>query len=64
MHVVVPKGASTRRSKGPRDVWIERTCDYAVASGRLEGKISQRWLEMLSQDHTRQCLLWSEEKRD
>ena len=27
MHVVAPQGASTWRSKGPKDVWIERTYD-------------------------------------
>ena len=32
MHVVAPKEASTCRSKGPKDVWVERTCDYVVAS--------------------------------
>ena len=39
MHVVAPKGVSTCRSKGPEDVWIERTYDYVVASGSLKGKI-------------------------
>ena len=32
---------STCRLKGPKDVWIERTYDYVVASGSLKGKISQ-----------------------
>ena len=41
MHVVVPKGASTCRSKGPKDVWFERTYDYVVARGSLKGRISQ-----------------------
>ena len=41
MHVVVPKGVSTCRSKGPKDVWIERTYDYVEANGSLKGKISQ-----------------------
>ena len=40
MHVVAPKGASTCRSKGPKDVWIERTFDYVVARGSFKGKIS------------------------
>ena len=33
MHVVAPKEASTCRSKGPKEEWIERTYDYVVASG-------------------------------
>ena len=41
MHVVAPKGASTCRSKGPKDVWFERTYDCVVASGSLKGKILQ-----------------------
>ena len=41
MHVVAPKEASTCRSKGPKGEWIERTHDYATASGSLKGKISQ-----------------------
>ena len=28
--------ASTCRSKGPKEEWIERTCDYVVASGSVE----------------------------
>ena len=39
MHVVAPKGVSTCRSKGPQDVWIQRTYDYVVASGSFKGKI-------------------------
>ena len=39
MHVVAPKVAFTCRSKGPQDVWIERTYDYGVVSGSLKGKI-------------------------
>ena len=42
MHVVAPnKKRSTCRSKGPKDEWIERTCDYVIASGSLRGKILQ-----------------------
>ena len=41
MHVVDSKGASTCRSKGPKDVWIERTYGCVVASGSLRGNISQ-----------------------
>ena len=41
MHVVAPKDASTCRSKGPKGEWIERTCDFVIASGSLQGKISQ-----------------------
>ena len=41
IHMVAPKGVSTCRSKGPKDVWIERTYDYVVASGSLKGKILQ-----------------------
>ena len=41
MLVVAPKGASTCRSEGPKDVWIERTYDGVVASGHLKGRISQ-----------------------
>ena len=37
MHVVT----STCRSKGPKDLWIETTYDYVVASCNLKGKISQ-----------------------
>ena len=39
--MVAPQGASMCKSKGPKYVWIERTCDYVVASGSLKGKISQ-----------------------
>ena len=39
MHVVAPQGASTCRSKGPKDVWIERPYDCVVASGGLKRKI-------------------------
>ena len=39
--MVAPKGASTCRSKGPKDVWIEGTYDCEVASGSLRGKILQ-----------------------
>ena len=41
MHVVAPKEASTCRSKSPKGEWIERTYDYAIASGCLKGKILQ-----------------------
>ena len=59
MHVVVPKGVSTCRSKGPKDVWIERTYDYVEANGSLKGKITDaNWLKILSQDHIRQYPLW------
>ena len=37
--MVAPNGVSTCRSKGPEDVWLERTCDYVVASGSLKGNI-------------------------
>ena len=36
--VVAPKEASTCRSKGKKEEWIERTYDYIVASGSLKGK--------------------------
>ena len=39
--MVGPKEASTCKSKGPKDVWIERTSDHVVASGSLKGKILQ-----------------------
>ena len=42
MHVVVPKVASTCRSKGPKGEWTERTNDYVIASGSLKGKF-RRW---------------------
>ena len=59
MHVVVPKEASRCRSKGPKDEWIERTCDNVVACGRLKGKISQmKVVENFEQDHMKQCLWW------
>ena len=38
MHVVDSKGASTCRSKGPKDVWIERTYGCVVASGKSQRK--------------------------
>ena len=41
MHVVATKEASTCRSKGPKEEWIDRTYDYVVASGSLKGKILQ-----------------------
>ena len=41
MHLAAPKGLSTCRSKGPKELWIERTYDYVVASGSLKGKIVQ-----------------------
>ena len=40
MHVVAPKGVSTCRSKGPKEVWIERTYDYVVASGSLKENLT------------------------
>ena len=50
--VVAPQGVSTCRSKGPEDVWIERTYDYVVASGSLKGTSHRwRWWKILSQDH-------------
>ena len=62
--MVAPKGASTCRSKGPKDVWIERTYDYVVASGSLKGKNHRwRWLKILRPDRTKQCPLWSRGKR-
>ena len=41
MYVVAPEEASTCRSKGPKDEWIERAYDYASVSGSLKGKILQ-----------------------
>ena len=41
VHVVAPRGASTCRSKGPKDEWIERPYDYGDANGSLKGKILQ-----------------------
>ena len=40
MHVVAPKEASTCRTKGPKDVWSERTYDHVIACNCLKGKIS------------------------
>ena len=40
MHVGARKAASTCRSKGRKDKWIERTYDNVVANGSLKGKIS------------------------
>ena len=39
MHAVAPKEASTCRSKSPEGEWIERTCDYVIASGCPKGKV-------------------------
>ena len=36
------------RAKGRKDVWIERTYDFLVASGSLEGKISK--MEVVVED--------------
>ena len=41
MYVVVPKEASTCRSKGPKGEWIERTYDYVIACHSLRRQISQ-----------------------
>ena len=41
MHVVVPKEASTCRSKDLKGNWTERTDDYVVACPSLRVKISQ-----------------------
>ena len=41
MFTVAPKEASTCRSKGPQGEWIERTCDYVIASHSLRGEIAQ-----------------------
>ena len=41
MHVVAPREASTRRSKVPKGEWVERTCDYVIASGSLKGCMLQ-----------------------
>ena len=38
MFVVVPKEASTCRSKGPKGEWIERTYDYVIACNSFKGK--------------------------
>ena len=64
MHVVVPKEASTCRSKGPKGEWIERTYDYVIASGSLTGKISQMEVaeDFESKPHN-QCPLWLKQKR-
>ena len=41
MHVVALKEASTCKSKGPKDVWFERTYDYVLACNCLKGKVTQ-----------------------
>ena len=53
MHVVALKGVSTCRSKGPKDVWIERTNDYATASGSLKERILQK--EVVEDFESRPC---------
>ena len=58
MHVVAPKGASTCRSKGPKEEWIERTYDYVVASGSLQGKISQMEVEQDFESRPQKGLLY------
>ena len=56
--MVAPKEASTCRSQGPKDKWIERTYDYVIATGSLKGMISQmEVVEDLSQDHIKHYLL-------
>ena len=64
MHVAARKEASTRRSKGPKEELIERTCDYVVASGNLKGKFPQMevW-KTLCQDHIMQCPFFCEERK-
>ena len=65
MHVVAPKEASTCRSKGPKDEWIERTCDFVIASGSLKGKISQMEVveDFESRPHEAVSFLVKREKR-
>ena len=64
MHVVAPKGVSTCRSKGPKDVWIERTYDYVVASGSLKGTTLQMEVEDIeSRPHKAVSFVWYEERR-
>ena len=41
MFIVVPKEASTCRSKSPKGELIERTYDCVIASRSLKGKITQ-----------------------
>ena len=62
MHVVAPIEPSTCMSKGPKGELIERIYDYVIASGSLEGKISQ--MEVVDDRvHIKQCLLWLKEER-
>ena len=64
MHVVFPKEASTCRSNGPKGEWIEKSkitsLRVAVSKGR---SYRWRWWKNLNQDHIKQSLLWSKEKR-
>ena len=61
--MVVPKGASKCRSKGPKEEWIERTYDHVVASGSLKGKISQMEVEQDFESRPHKAVL-SVQKRE
>ena len=37
MHVVAPEKASTCKSKGAKEDWIEKVYDYVIACNSLEG---------------------------
>ena len=41
MHVIVPEGASTCRSKSAKGEWVEEVYDYVIACNSLKGKILQ-----------------------
>ena len=41
MHVTVPDGVSTCRSKSAKGEWVEKVYDYVIACNRPKGKISQ-----------------------
>ena len=40
MHVIVPAGVSTCRSKNAKGEWVENVNDYVTACSSLKGRIS------------------------
>ena len=61
MHVVAPKEASTCRSKGAKEEWIERTLTTLLRA--IVSKNKWRWWKIF-RGRTNPCLLWFREKKE
>ena len=42
MHVIVPEGVSTCRSKNDKGIWVEKVWDFVIACNSVKGKISNQ----------------------